>query len=585
MGCRPGISSSPVPFLARYLEYRLSRRSGTLPASRDATIETRLKWILDELLGPSSLPTATVAGAEEQQQQKRYYEALLTLCHHINDYSLEMQKRWWGGNPGWYRGITQKLDRLTPVVPGRSPAMERQCIEQTEQDGRASLLPAAIALGLEAIYGPNIAAAVPYSTRDINSFTTHVGSYKVNLRGRSSSFGTPLYAAVKAQKPGLVRRILSSGIGISDDSCNPVAAAVQNDDMDILNQLLELQYRVAPHQPHVLTAIEIAASLGKTAFIQKILDFHGLNSSRMADRDWRMGRALLRAVYGNHVEVARLLIDNDAPFPTMDRPDGEAGAGSTRPALVEIAAWQGHLEMLRLLLRNNALVTIDSARAAVAGNRVDALRFLLETNILRLDKFEWCNVLSDGANLDSTAAILYLIGEAQVLDIPGILHSSDLEAVYLSEVAGTLCSRGNHLAVEAMIRAGLPVDHNCSLDPDDDVDGDNSNLSVQMKLMDLAANSSAPGAAETVDMLTRYGASPAPKRKKQYVPCEWKSLMPLNRGIREVTPQNTYHTRGIVLQSNGLYVYAEDLEPLPPGGSQRVPVVREPRHFLVASQK
>lgn len=397
-----------------------------------------------------------------------------------------------------------------------------------------------------------------------------MGSYKVNLHDSRPSFGTPLYAAVKAQKPALVQQILSSGVLISVDNFKPVAAAVQNEDMDILNLLLEWQYRVSPHQPHVLAVIEVAASLNKPTFMHIMLDFHCLEQPdgfSIARRDWQLGRALLRAVFGNHVEVARLLIDNDAPFPTMDRPEKEIGLGSsmggTKPTLVEITAWQGHLDMLRLLLRHNALVTIDSARADVAGNLVDALRVLLAANILRLDKFKWCNVLSDGGRLDCTAAMLYLIEETRVLDIPGILNSGDPEAVYLSEVAGTLCSRGNYLAVEALIRAGLSVDHNCSLDPDDEVHDDQ--LNQQMNRMDLATNSLAPGAAETVRMLEQYGASPAPQRGKQYVPCEWKSLMPLRRGIHELTPQNT--------PDDG-YMNEADSRPLPSGGHQHVPMVR-----------
>lgn len=174
MGCRPGIASSPVPFLARYFEYRLSRPPGILPSSRNATIETRLRWILDELLGPSSSPTTAGGegigegeGEEQQQQQKaRHYAALLTLCHHLNEQSFEIQERWWGGHPGWYRGITQKLDRLTPGSTGKSPAMGKQRRELRYHDDLFSLLPAAIALGLEAIYEPVIAAAVPYSFRD-----------------------------------------------------------------------------------------------------------------------------------------------------------------------------------------------------------------------------------------------------------------------------------------------------------------------------------------------------------------------------------------------------------------------------------
>ncbi|KAK8058115.1 hypothetical protein PG994_008563 [Apiospora phragmitis] len=118
--------------------------------------------------------------------------------------------------------------------------------------------------------------------------------------------------------------------------------------------------------------------------------------------------------------------------------------------------------MLQLLLSHQAVVSIESANAAVAGNRVEELRVLLGTKLLILDVYQWCNVLSDGANLDCTDAIIYLIEEAQVLDVPVVLNSGDLEAVYLSEVAGTLCSRGNYLAVEALIRAGLPVDRNCT---------------------------------------------------------------------------------------------------------------------------
>ncbi|KAK8058116.1 hypothetical protein PG994_008564 [Apiospora phragmitis] len=261
MGCAPGISApSPVPFLARYLEYRISRPRDVLPESRDANIESRLEWILDELL-----ESPTAAAAEDQQQRRTRYAALLTLCHYINDYSPEVEELWWGGKPGWYRGIKQKLKCPRPVAPNQTRqqrCMEQRQMEQRERDGRVALLPAVIVLGLDAIYESAIAAAVKHKhgAQD-DSTTTYVGSHQVDLRGESSSFGTSLYAAVKARKPVLVRRVLSSRAWVNGNQCNPVAAAVKNDDMDMLNLLLEPRYSLFPHGPHLLTAIGVAASL------------------------------------------------------------------------------------------------------------------------------------------------------------------------------------------------------------------------------------------------------------------------------------------------------------------------------------
>ncbi|KAK8034138.1 hypothetical protein PG993_009133 [Apiospora rasikravindrae] len=529
MGCRPGIASSPVPFLARYMEYRLARSPHLLPESRNANIESRLKWLLDELLGSNTTTTTTTVSApgagEPQQPQGKYYAALLTLCHHMNDYSPELQDKWWGGEPGWCRNIQHRLDIPMPVPPNER--YNKMLNDQRDEDALASLLPAAITLGLEAVYEPAIAAAKQHNTEWGPVSTTHVGSHQVNLGAASSCFGTPLYAAVKARHPALVRHLLASGVLVTAHRSNPVAAAVKNNDMDMFNLLLEPQYQLNPLASPSQTVLGLAATLGRTVFVQKIIDLNRFENDRVQDRDWSMGRALLMAVFGGHMEVAALLIDNGAPFQTSGRPGLEY---AVTPTLVELAAWKGHLDMLRLLLSHQALVTIESARAAMVGNRVGSLRVLLETKSLQMNKYLWCNVLADGAKFDCTEAILYLIEEARVLDIPGILNSGDPEIVYFSDVVATLCSRGNYLAVEALIRGGLPVDHNCTLDPDDEVNEDQ--VSVQMNPMDLAISSLAPGAQETARMLTRYGASPATKRTKQHVPCDWVSLMPLNRGIQ-----------------------------------------------------
>ncbi|KAK8065105.1 hypothetical protein PG997_011852 [Apiospora hydei] len=443
----------------------------------------------------------------------------------MNSYSPEFAHKWWGGEPGWWRNIQRRLDRLRFVPPDEDERNKKARIEQEDQDARASLLPAAIALGLEAVYEPAIAGAKQQNTGSGPVYTTHVGSHQVDLVTLSACFGTPLYAAVKARNPTLVRYLLASGLLLSDDRSNPMAAAVKNNDIDMFNLLLEPQYDISPFELSLRTVLGLSAFLGRTAFVQKILDFNRLETSRAQDRNWGMGRALLMAVFGGHVDVAALLIDNGAPFQTNQRPALEHSYATTTPTLVELAAWRGHLDMLRLLLSHQALVTIESARAAMAGNRGGSLRVLLDTKSLRMDQYSWCSVLSDGAKLDSTEAILYLVKEARVLDIPGIINSGDPEAVYLSGIVATLCSRGNHRAVEALIQAGLPVNHNCTLDPDDEDDGDQS--SVQMNPMDHATNSLAPGAQETVRMLLHYGASPAPKRAKQYMPCDWVSMMPL----------------------------------------------------------
>ncbi|KAK7967984.1 uncharacterized protein PG986_002261 [Apiospora aurea] len=524
MGCRLGIASSPVPFLARYFEYRLARSPSPLPDNRNANIESRLKWLLDELLGSKTKATAArlvETGQEEVQlQQGKYYAALLALCHHMSDYQPEFEDKWWGGEPGWCRNIQRRLDTLTPPVPRNERSM-KALNEVWDQDALASLLPAAIALGLEAVYEPAIANAKQQNAGSFPVYMTHVGSHRVDLEALSSCFGTPLYAAVKARNPALVTYLLDSGVLVTADRSNPMAAAAKNDDMDMLNLFLEPPCQLAPDAERLRTVLGLAARLGRTAFVQRILDFNRLEPRRAQDRDWGLGRALLMAVFGGHVETAEFLIDNGAPFQTNARPylGSSHGLFSTMPTLVELAAWQGDLSMLRLLLSRQALVTIESAHAAMAGNRVEALCVLLETKSLRMDQYAWCRVLSAGAKLDCTEAILYLVEEARVLDIPGILESGDPEAVYLSEVVTTLCSRGNRLALEALIQTGLPVDHNCTLDPDDEVNG--GQLSVHMNPMDLATNSLAPGAQETVRMLTRYGAPRAPKRAKQYMPCDW----------------------------------------------------------------
>ncbi|KAK7963546.1 hypothetical protein PG988_010520 [Apiospora saccharicola] len=463
--------------------------------------------------------------------------------------------------------------------------MRKQLRDQRYQEP----LTAAIALGLEAIYEPAIAAAVPYAVGDPDSGTTHVGSHKVHLHDPNPNLGTPLYAAVKAQKPALVQRLISNFDSMSTDNLKLVAAAVQNDDMDMLNLLLEWQNRLSPNQPHAIRVIEVAASLNRPTIIQNVLDLHGLDGCSITDRDRAMRRALMRAVLNKDVEAARLLIDNGAPFATMDhsdlgwdpdRPDlGSYARDPDTTTLVEIAAWQGHLEMLQLLFSRIALVNMKSAEAAMAGNHVGALQTLLAAHPSRFLRHKWVDILLDAALLDSTAVMAYLIDGVRVLDIPEILsrcyhpHSRDtMEADHLGEVAGRLCSRGNYLGVEALIRAGLPADHGCPCDPGNEfIPGEDDPRS----LMDLATNSLAPGAAETVRMLTRYGAAPAPKRGIQYDYRPFQSKMPLRLCIEVVKPQEWYTERQQIAHlARGGFQYSEDMNPLQPGGLQRVPMVR-----------
>ncbi|KAK8111672.1 uncharacterized protein PG998_008129 [Apiospora kogelbergensis] len=512
MGCRADVESSPVPFLARYLNYRVSRPLG-LPESRYATIEPYLQWMLQELLGPT-------AGEDEK------YEALLALCHHINDYDYAsvVATRWWGGDPGWYTGITQNLDCLTePELRGMF-------------GGTATLLPAAITLGLETIYEPAI-AAIQRPLMSLDPIWATVGSHTVNFRAICRSLGNPLYAAVRVRNPDLVRRLLHLGLSVNGNEANALTGAVQGNNMDMLNLLLAPPYGKPPNSTSVQSAIAVGATLGRTECVARLIDYSRGESIRRDGLGWDVNRALLRAVYNNHVDAADMLIHEGAEFPTLFRP-GRGTMGLNAPTIVEIAAWRGHAGVLKLLLSRSAGVSIQTVQAAMAGNHVETLRILLGNPYVRqLDQYSWWGVLADGANLGCTEAILYLINEAKVLNIAGILKSDDPEAVYLSGVAGTLCSRGNYRAVEALIQAGLPVDHNCTLDPDDD-EPDENVASVEMRLMDLAVNSLAPGAAETVQMLARYGASPAAKRAKQYLPCEWKSNMPQNRGVQVVANGN-----------------------------------------------
>ncbi|KAK6834137.1 OPT family small oligopeptide transporter [Apiospora arundinis] len=520
MGCRPEVEYGPVPFLARYLQYRISRPLSR-SASGEPTIETHLKWILEELLEPT-------AGHDEK------YAALLALCHHINEFAAETALHFWGGNPGWYVGITQSMESLTaPAYMGTV-------------GGAASLLPAAITLGLDAIYDPIIAAIEPPEEdryQQPQAIWITVGSHTVNYRCLCLSFGSPLYAAVKARKPNLVRRILASGLDVNTRYCNPVASAARNHDMDMLDLLLEPQYHPNSREENVVNAFAVCATLGKTAVMDRVLkranDIGGhYQRSTMGSHYMNLNRALLRAVYGNHVDTVEFLLNEGAQFPTLfTSPDHGRSGPINEPTVVEVAAWRGNADILRNLLSRNAMVSIQVVQAAVVGNHVEILRILLAHKYIQLhNTYSWWSVLSDGANLDCTDALVYLISEARVLDIPSVLSGGDdVEAVYLSGVAGTLCSRGNYRAVEALIQAGLPVDHNCTLDPDDDGEpGDGNATSLEMKPMDLAMRSLAPGAAETVQMLARYGASAAPKRTKQYLPYDWKSLMPQSREIQPV---------------------------------------------------
>ncbi len=232
---------------------------------------------------------------------------------------------------------------------------------------------------------------------------------------------SPLINAIKGQHFNVVKYLVDHGADVNAKTVHewsPILIAAEGESLEIINYLVKHGADVNAINPIGWSPLMLAAKLGDLNIIQYLIDQKANIHTQDPSLNWN---ALSIAVYNNHLELVKLLVDRGLTISIV---------AENNETLLHIAAMKDSLETAKYLIKNGINIeqkakwsNNTALHTAALHGAINILKYLMEQVQAPNDdvKIELLNTAARGGHL---AIVEYLY--AKDVDVNGQVRDAEL---------------------------------------------------------------------------------------------------------------------------------------------------------------